>query len=99
MSARRLLRLAPVVALAAAGGCFATRNDVRILQDNILTARAEAARADSARQRQLDQAISALGVVTDSLRAVSTRTSRFQADAQQALYAKVAAAQQQQGKK
>lgn len=46
-----------LVVLAAAGvmtgGCFATRSDVRLLQDELRASRAQAAQADSARQQQL----------------------------------------------
>ena len=73
------LLLAPLVALATSG-CFATRTDMRVLQGDILAFRTEAARADSARARQIATIASTLVVVNDSLRETSTRLSRFQGD-------------------
>ena len=54
MGVRRLAVLVclPAVVLTA-GACFATRDDVRTLQGDIATLRAEAARADSAHRAQL----------------------------------------------
>ena len=69
--------------------CFATRNDVRILQGDVLAFRAEAARADSARARQLttivDRLNVALAALSDSVRDVSARLGRFQGDTRQEL--------------
>jgi tol-pal system protein YbgF len=85
---RRAARLA-LAALAplATGACFATRNDVRVLQQDLLAARSEAARIDSARARQLDAAIARLGAVSDSLRALGARDARFQGDVRDRLHA------------
>lgn len=77
--ARAMTALAPL-ALVATAGCFATRNDVRILQGDILNFRTEAARADSARARQVATVVAALGVLADSTRAASDRLARFQGD-------------------
>ena len=84
MSARaaRALRgttVAGALALAT-GACFATRGDVRVLQQDLLTARAEAARADSARAAQLNAIIASLDAVNDSLRISAARLSRWQAN-------------------
>ena len=55
MSVRHARRLALVAALplttaaVASAGCFATRNDVRLLQADIVASRAAAARADTRR--------------------------------------------------
>jgi tol-pal system protein YbgF len=69
--------------------CFATRNDVRILQGDVLAFRAEAARADSARARQLTTIVDRLNValtaLSDSVRDVSARLGRFQGDTRQEL--------------
>ena len=81
-SSRRLvpqLLLVPLVAIATSG-CFATRTDMRVLQGDILSMRTEAARADSARARQIATIATSLGVVNDSLRETSARLSRFQGD-------------------
>ena len=85
--AARAIRLAAAPALAlAAAGCFATRTDVQILQNDISTLRTETSQRDSTRAAQLDRVISTLGGVNDSLRAISTRVSKFQADVQGDLY-------------
>lgn len=78
-AARRLAVLTPLVAIATSG-CFATRNDMRVLQGDILAFRTEAQRADSARARQIATVAASLGTVGDSLRDVSTRLARFQGD-------------------
>lgn len=87
-SVRRALRVlwAPVVVLTA-GACLATRNDVRTLQSDIATLRAETARADSVHRAQAQQAARQVAALADSLRGVnaflvrfSTDVSRFQGD-------------------
>ena len=70
--------VAGAVALAT-GACFATRGDVRVLQQDLLAARSEAARADSARAAQLNAIIASLDAVNDSLRVSAARLSRWQA--------------------
>jgi len=79
---RFALRLTPVALALATGACFATRNDVRILQDDITKFRASQQTADSARAAQLAQVTATLGQVNDSLRATSARMARWQANAQ-----------------
>lgn len=70
------------VALGAllSSGCFATRNDVRVLQQDLLNTRAEAARADSARARQIDAVAKLLGTLGDSVRSLFASVSRVQGD-------------------
>ncbi len=80
MTGRRLGRAGATAALVFTAGCFATRSDVRVLQGDILSFRTEAARADSARARQIASVVAALGTVADSARATSDRLSRFQGD-------------------
>ena len=81
-------RLAGVMLVPLVGtGCFATRNDVRLLQQELLAARAESARTDSARARQVDALLAQLGVLTDSVRALGAREARFQGDARDRLHA------------
>jgi tol-pal system protein YbgF len=77
---RALARLAPVAFLAT-GACVATRNDVRILQQDLAVMRAEAAQRDSARARRLEDLLASLTRGNDSLAAISTRLVRFQGDA------------------
>ena len=76
---------APLAVVLCASGCFATRNDVRVLQADIQTLRAERAYGDSARGAQIDRIIGQLRVTTDSLRSLATQSSRFQGDAREAL--------------
>ncbi|GMV11675.1 MAG TPA: tol-pal system protein YbgF [Gemmatimonadaceae bacterium] len=80
MTGRRLGRAGAAATLVLTAGCFATRNDMRILQGDILSFRTEAARADSARARQLAAVAASLGTVADSVRATSDRLTRFQGD-------------------
>src|SRR6478735_6132503 len=79
---RFALRLSPVALALATGACFATRSDVRILQDDITKFRASQQAADSARAAQLAQVTATLGQVNDSLRATSARMARWQGNAQ-----------------
>jgi tol-pal system protein YbgF len=79
---RFALRLAPAALALVTGACFATRSDVRILQDDITKFRASQQTADSARAAQLAEVVATLGQVNDSLRATSARMSRWQANAQ-----------------
>jgi tol-pal system protein YbgF len=72
-------KFAPLAALALAG-CLASRNDIALLQTELQTMRGESARSDSARRAQIDQAISQLTRANDSVRAISTRLAKLQAD-------------------
>jgi tol-pal system protein YbgF len=78
-----------MLAFIPVAGCFATRNDVRILQGDVFTLRTELARSDSARQQQLAMVASsvaaALAGLRDSLGALSMRLVRYQADLRQDL--------------
>jgi tol-pal system protein YbgF len=74
------------LALVAADGCFATRQDVQILQNNLATMRAESQQADSARRAQLDQVIGQLGMANDSLRLLSLRMTKSLGDVRGDLY-------------
>jgi|SRR5689334_12059995 len=76
------LRLAPVALALATGACFATRSDVRILQDDITNFRASQQKADSARAAQIAQIVAMLGEVNDSVRSTNSRVARWQANAQ-----------------
>ncbi|MEP7348250.1 MAG: tetratricopeptide repeat protein, partial [Gemmatimonadaceae bacterium] len=87
MSRRAALLLVGVTLTA---GCFATRNDVRILQGDVLAMRGEISRADSARARQLagvaTQMMSVLSTLSDSARATSVRIDRLRGDTKTELY-------------
>lgn len=87
MHLRRLLRSIAPAAFLAAGACFATRNDVRVLQGDLNNVRAEMARSDAARAAQLRELIAMLTALNDSLRTASTRLARFQGDTKNELYA------------
>jgi tol-pal system protein YbgF len=79
---------APAV-IVTAGACFATRGDVRILQDNIATLQAAAARAahaDTLQALQLRQITQALAAVADSLRQATVTLQRFQGDVSMSMH-------------
>jgi tol-pal system protein YbgF len=77
---RRVWRLIPLVALAATGGCFATRGDVRIVQTDIASLRAELVRNQQEQKEALTQTLRLLQVASDSLSRVSARTVGIQGD-------------------
>jgi tol-pal system protein YbgF len=76
----RVWRLFPVVALAATGGCFATRGDVRLVQSDIASLRAESLKHQLELREALAQTIRMLTVASDSLAKVSARTVGIQGD-------------------
>jgi tol-pal system protein YbgF len=77
----RTRSFAPFVALAVAG-CLASKTDIQLLQTDLQTMRAESARGDSARRAQVEQVLSQVIRTSDSIRAVSTRLAKLQADVQ-----------------
>ena len=77
--------LAPAAALASAG-CFATREDVRLLQTDIQAVRAERVNSDSAMRAQLNRVATTLATVSDSMLSLSGRLTRFQGDVRGELY-------------
>jgi TolA-binding protein len=81
--------IAPFALLVSSSACFATRNDVRILQEDILSLRTANARADSARARQLADLATTLNttlvVVRDSVKEVGGRLDSFQGATRQDL--------------
>lgn len=72
--------LAPVAAVFAATGCFASKSDIALLHDEIRTLRMMQAREDTARRSQVDSAIVLIGRTNDSLRALAQRFGSFQAN-------------------
>ncbi len=82
--------LVPAALALASTACFATRNDVRILQGDIFAMRTQQAKADSARAKQLSDILAALnstiGVVRDSVTDVSLRLTGFQGATRQSFY-------------
>ena len=79
---RFAFRFTPVALALATGACFATRSDVRILQEDVAASRAAMLKADSARAAQIAQVVTTLGEVTDSVRSANARIARWQANAQ-----------------
>ncbi len=88
MIGRRFFRLglAPVVILTT-GACFATRSDVRILQEDLQVVRAERVAADSALLRAIDavtadltRVSAALADLADTARASSATMMRLRGD-------------------
>ncbi len=77
---RRVWRLVPLVALAATGGCFATRGDVRILQGDIAAMRAEVLKGQQDQKDALAQTQRLLAVASDSVAKISARTVGIQGD-------------------
>jgi tol-pal system protein YbgF len=71
----------------AAGACFATREDVRLLQTQMQASQTQAAHADSERQAQLDRVIEQLGLVNDSLGRIGGQLTKFQGDVEGQVYA------------
>ena len=72
-------RLAPV-ALVATGACFATQSDVRVLQTDVQTMRAERHRQDSLMLQRFDALMASLRTTNDTVRALSDRVTRLQGD-------------------
>jgi len=81
----RTLLLAPAV-LVTAGGCFASRSDIKVLQQDLAVMRAESARADSVRRSQLDSLARIIVQVNDSVRTISARVTKMSGDVRGDLY-------------
>ncbi len=79
----RIHWLAPLSAVALAG-CFATQQDVQVLQGDIKLLRTEQAASDSARRVQIDRSVertlAALRVTNDSIAMLSQRLMHFRSD-------------------
>ena len=86
----KLRLIGPAALTLLSSACFATRNDVRILQEDILALRSMQARADSARARQLTDISTTLNTnlvaLRDSVRDVGMRLTTFQGATRQELY-------------
>lgn len=82
--------LSLLILTVVSSACFATRNDVRILQGDIFAMRAQQAQADSAQAQQLASISStlntALTVLKDSVDDVATRLTAFQGATRHELY-------------
>ncbi len=69
-----------VVVVTSLTGCFATQQDIQVLQGDLRLIRSESATADSLRMVQLDAVLRSLRSVNDSMTAVTNRMTRFRAD-------------------
>jgi tol-pal system protein YbgF len=79
--------LAPaLVAGVGLGGCGASKNDVQLVQDEVVLLKAEMARRDSARTAQLDQVIQMQRQVMDSLNATRRSVAQVRGDLSTDLY-------------
>lgn len=76
---RAALLAVPALLLSSAG-CFATRGDVRILQQDINTVRTESQRSAQAQAQSLAEAARVLQLVSDSLTRISSRQLAFEGD-------------------
>jgi tol-pal system protein YbgF len=88
MGTRGLLRqlaLVPATILVA-GGCFATRGDMQILQNDLASLRAQNQQADSIHRVQLDHVIEQLAAANDSLNLLNERTTKSLGDVRGDLY-------------
>ena len=75
---KKMILATPVAMLFA--GCFATQQDVQVLQGDIRMMRGEQLAADSARKLQLDRALISMRVANDSLNALGARLTHFRSD-------------------
>lgn len=86
----KLRLIAPAALAVVSSACFATRNDVRILQEDILSLRTMQMRQDSARARQLAAISTTLNTtlvaVRDSVKDLGMRLVTFQGATRQDLY-------------
>ena len=77
---------ASVVLVLSATGCMASKGDVRVLQDELRALRSSIAQTDTTRRAQADTAMLLISRANDSLRALSTRFSAFQANVTGGMY-------------
>ena len=76
----RAARLLPLAAFFAAGGCFATRSDVRVVQTDLASFRTELLKANADQREALAAALRTLAVASDSVRVMSNRLTSVQGD-------------------
>ena len=80
------LASASVVLASSTTGCMASKGDVRVLQDELRALRSSIAQTDTTRRAQADTAMLLISRANDSLRALSTRLSAFQANVTGGMY-------------
>ena len=78
--ARFARQAAPLGALVVLGGCFATRNDVRVIQTDVASLRMEMVRNDAQIRADLQATTELLRAATDSVMRLSARTVSIQGD-------------------
>jgi tol-pal system protein YbgF len=79
MMRSRLRVLAPALSLVV-GACFASKQDVALLQGELLAIRTQTARSDTAQRLQAEQVLNQIIRSNDSVRALSARLAKMQAD-------------------
>lgn len=82
LSVRGPRRLVPILALALLPACFATRDDLVVIQQDIATTRAELLAADSARRQQLDRILASITAAEDTITTINRTFTNFQANVQ-----------------
>jgi tol-pal system protein YbgF len=83
-----IVRRAALVAVAwALSGCLATRADLRVLQADIAVVRAEHARSDSVRAKQVAEILQTIRASQDSMRGLGNRLAKWQGDQKEDMYA------------
>jgi tol-pal system protein YbgF len=83
---RTLVRRIAPVAFVATGACFATQSDLRVLQTDVQTMRAERQRQDSVMQQRFDALMASLRMTNDSVRSLSNRLTTIQGNVRGDLY-------------
>lgn len=84
-SLRRWTIVTPAVLLAA-GGCLASKGDIRLLQDQLASMQSTQALADSARKVQAESTLALIARTNDSVHTLSARMLGFQARTSSDLY-------------
>jgi tol-pal system protein YbgF len=80
MRPRMLFRsFAPFLSLVV-GACFASKQDVALLQGELSAIRAQSARSDTAQRLQAEQVLAQIIRSNDSVRALSVRLAKLQTD-------------------
>jgi tol-pal system protein YbgF len=74
-----------MLAALSSTACFASKNDVAQLRDEINAVRSETATVDSVRAMQMVQLLSSLRAMNDTLAAINTRITRVRAESQSSL--------------
>lgn len=81
-----LLVSGAVVLAMSTTACFASKGDVRILQDEMQALRSQIAQTDTVRRAQADTAMQLIARANDSLKLLSSRFAAFQANVSGGLY-------------